>query len=552
MSKRILTSAIAPATELRVVSYSRVSTTAQTEDEEGNAREDASPQMQKQRCIHHVQVQKLSYGKLSHFVEHLVDVGSGKDTRRPAYQKLLGMIARGEFDLLVATELSRLNRNTREFLELVDLCRRNNVEISIVSTPIDFSTPMGNMMISMMASMAQVEREMTGQRVSENGRARLLTEGKINVGDVILGLDRDPTPGRRGHFVRNDAELEIVRSILELFLQLPSKGQLLEELHKRGISGKVKMDGKKKGQGAKLTEHQLSIILENTKWRYRGLWRINLSKKDHPEPEKLPVSERFKEIPLPHGPLLDISLLDRVQEKMQSTYDLKKRVGKDNHVYILSSLLQTSEGARFAGQPAKDLRYRYYYCSSVKRRIRCDEIEPLVIERLKGFFLDDEVFAKMAEKAAQRRDLGLPTLRRRCDALMAELADLDGREGALREKVQASALIDDEFLSWMREQVGELRQRRQQRAHELTVLQRMLKDAERTPDLRDTRKALKELVDRFDALTRTEQREALEKVISKIEVGEKELTLVFFSSGLRDSRRTRVSLCHMDGGSDGT
>ena len=151
MSKRILTSTTAPATELRVVTYARVSTVAQTEDADGCAREDASPKMQERRCIQHVQVQKVGYGKLIHFVDHLVDVGSRKDTRRPAYQRLLTMIARREFDVLVAAELSRLNRNTKEFLELVDLCKRHNVEISIVSTPIDFSTPMGNMMISMMA-----------------------------------------------------------------------------------------------------------------------------------------------------------------------------------------------------------------------------------------------------------------------------------------------------------------------------------------------------------------------------------------------------------------
>ena len=84
--------------------------------------------------------------------------------------------------------------------------------------------------------MAAFERELTGKRVSDNARSRLITDGKINGTSEILGLDK--CPQRRGHFIPNKEEIKVVEKIFKTYLKVSSKRETLKELEALGISDK--------------------------------------------------------------------------------------------------------------------------------------------------------------------------------------------------------------------------------------------------------------------------------------------------------------------------
>lgn len=184
--------------ELRYVLYTRVSTQGQHLDENGNEREDASPEIQKRRCMDYIKVlnnnRKHQGLKGEYRVVHILeDLGmSGKNINRPGYKKLVELIEAREIGGVIATELSRLSRSVLDFLELVKLCEDNNVKIHILGLNLDTSTPFGRVIVIILVALAQFEREMTSLRTKENAIKRLLDDGKINGAGEILGLDSDP------------------------------------------------------------------------------------------------------------------------------------------------------------------------------------------------------------------------------------------------------------------------------------------------------------------------------------------------------------------------
>ena len=494
---------------LQGVSYARVSTINQLEDRNGFKREDDSPKAQMQRCIQFIEFKnnRNSASKYA-FIEHLNDPGySGKDTNRPAYNRLWQLIAERRINFVVASELSRLSRSVMDFLEFIQHCQRHDVEVMIIGLDLDTSTPFGRMMIVILIALAQFEREMTSKRVKDAALIRLVKDGKINGSAEILGLVRDVH--KRGHFIIDPDGLQTAELLMKMFVRFSSKQKVIEEAKALGIKGK---------SGKPIIMHNLSVILENARWRYRGLWYVNKENERIPDSE-LPEEKRFKAIPLPHGQLLPTELLDEVDAKLKDTYEKKKRSGKDNYIYLLSNVLRHEDESKFGGQPGKDRQYRYYYNAKHKIRIRCDELDPIILKRVKEYLTDNDVFPAMVRRAIERQHAELPSIATEMATKEKALAELD-----LAEKELNSKLLDSEvrnrpgFMDWLENQVTELKAKRLRLRSELETLKQShqtIMDRSGFPNLE---KALKEFSKGFDELSRVQQRSLIEKIIREVRV----------------------------------
>ncbi len=104
----------------------------------------------------------------------LSDIGrSGKNTRRPGYQQLLEAIRGGQVSAIYAYSLSRLNRSVRDYSDLADLCVEKGVAIRLVHEgEQDFTTPNGRFIATILAAVAQMQREIDSERQKDNIRAR--------------------------------------------------------------------------------------------------------------------------------------------------------------------------------------------------------------------------------------------------------------------------------------------------------------------------------------------------------------------------------------------
>ena len=96
------------------------------------------------------------------------DKASGKDTRRPALDDLLGFVRDG--DTVVVHSMDRLARNLDDLRRLVRQLTERGVRIEFMKEKLTFTgedSPMANLMLSVMGAFAEFERALIRERQRE-------------------------------------------------------------------------------------------------------------------------------------------------------------------------------------------------------------------------------------------------------------------------------------------------------------------------------------------------------------------------------------------------
>lgn len=94
-----------------------------------------------------------------------IDMCSGKDMQRPQLKAMLDFMREG--DTVVVESFSRLARSTKDLLEIADIMTEKGVEFISQKETIDTSTPAGRMLLTILASISQFERECIRERQQE-------------------------------------------------------------------------------------------------------------------------------------------------------------------------------------------------------------------------------------------------------------------------------------------------------------------------------------------------------------------------------------------------
>jgi DNA invertase Pin-like site-specific DNA recombinase len=162
MTKRSASSPTrSPVVRARMVLYIRVST-----DEQSNGLD-----AQRVALEHAGEYQGWKVAEL------VADEGqSGKDLDRPGLKRALSRISTGRADGLAVTKLDRLSRSVIDAGELADWFDRAGARLVALDMNIDTSTPSGLMILHVISSVAQWERETIAQR-TRDGLAALRAKG---------------------------------------------------------------------------------------------------------------------------------------------------------------------------------------------------------------------------------------------------------------------------------------------------------------------------------------------------------------------------------------
>lgn len=99
-------------------------------------------------------------------IQVYTDAGvSGAQSSRPGLDQLLEEAKNGRVSTVITYSLSRLSRSTAHLLQTLALLRDLNIGFISLSEAIDLSTPMGLMVVTVLGAVAQLEREITVERV---------------------------------------------------------------------------------------------------------------------------------------------------------------------------------------------------------------------------------------------------------------------------------------------------------------------------------------------------------------------------------------------------
>lgn len=139
----------------RVIGYIRVSTTEQSDSGLG---------LEAQRQKIAAECARRGW----ELIEIAEDAGlSAKGIDRPALQKSLEALANGEAEVLMCAKLDRLSRSVKDVCQVGDMARYYGWNLILLDCNIDTTTPYGTAQLNMMATFAQLERELIGLRTKE-------------------------------------------------------------------------------------------------------------------------------------------------------------------------------------------------------------------------------------------------------------------------------------------------------------------------------------------------------------------------------------------------
>src|SRR5437870_6321068 len=153
---------------------------------------------------------------------------TGGNTERPALQRLLTDIADGKVDCVVIYKIDRLSRSLLDFAKMMDLFDQQRVALVSVTQQFNTATSMGRLVLNVLLSFAQFEREIIAERTRDK-IAAARRKGKWVGGQPLLGYD---VQGSR--LVVNEEEAVRVRAIFELYLKHQGLIPVVQELEKRG------------------------------------------------------------------------------------------------------------------------------------------------------------------------------------------------------------------------------------------------------------------------------------------------------------------------------
>jgi site-specific DNA recombinase len=287
------------------------------------------------------------------------------------YQRLLADIEACKIDCVVVYKVDRLSRSLLDFARLMEVFEKKRVAFVSVTQQFNTATSMGRLVLNVLLSFAQFEREIIAERTRDK-IAATRRKGKWSGGMPLLGYDVDP---RSLKLVVNESEAEQVRTIFALYLERQGVISVVEELERRGWHNKRWQTRKGYIRGGNLfTKTSLRHLLTNVV--YQG--KVRYKKEVHPGE---------------HQGIVEPDTWHQVQALLQR--QRRPPVAQQRSSALLRGLLHCRACGHAmtptSSQKNGGKRYDYYVCqSSVKRgRQACPArslpraaIDPWVVERV--------------------------------------------------------------------------------------------------------------------------------------------------------------------------
>ena len=162
---------------------------------------------------------------------------SAKSLDRAGLQTALGMLTSGKADALLIVKLDRLTRSVRDLGELVERYFASRFSLLSIGDQIDTRSASGRLILNVLTSVAQWEREATGER-TRDAMAYMKSKGEFTGGNSApYGFSV-----QNGKLVPVESEQEVIRVAKDLQNAGLSRREIAKILDQKGIrsrAGKV-------------------------------------------------------------------------------------------------------------------------------------------------------------------------------------------------------------------------------------------------------------------------------------------------------------------------
>jgi site-specific DNA recombinase len=465
---------------------------------------------QREACLAYIQSQRHEGWKC--LPARYDDGGfTGGNMDRPALKRLLADVEAGKIDCLVTYKIDRLSRSLLDFARIIGIFEQHHVSFVSITQQFNSATSMGRLVLNVLLSFAQFEREIISERTRDK-IAATRRKGKWSGGLPVLGYDVDPQFLR---LVVNSKEATRVRAIFELHLEHQALLPVVRELERRGWRTKtwVTRKGRKLG-GQPFTKTNLHKLLTNPTYAGKLRYKKELHNGEHPA-------------------IVDPAKWQQVQELLQR-HRHKGSAQRNGSGAILKGLLYCrpcglAMSPTYSSKGNK--RYRYYVCSNVQKRgwdhcpsqsVPASPLERIVVEQISKAGQDSERLQKILVEACKQRHIRLAALESDRRRLERELKIMT------ESLVAANASGEGKQSETIQENFGHLERRLAETQVQAMALQQPALEPEQAAQ------ALMVLEQGFEELSGIEQARLIRLMVQRVDYdgGQSKLALRLDPAGL--------------------
>ncbi|USG67176.1 recombinase family protein [Brevibacillus ruminantium] len=348
---------------MRTAIYIRVST-------EEQAAEGFSIAAQKERLLAYTRSQDWSLAGI------YTDEGiSAKSISRPALQRLLTDVKSRKLDVVLVYRLDRLTRSVLDLYQLLQEFEKYDVRFKSCTEVYDTTTAIGRLFITLVAALAQWERENLGERV-KLGMEQMARERKRPGGPPPYGYHL-----LHGELAPHPVEAKVVKLMFQHYVSGFTPGQIAESFNQKGYLGK---------HGGKWSGSTVTRLLRNPVYYGALRWNYAASGGKQKRADDWILAEDS------HPAIIDQDTFDQVQARLKMRRKVHPRVLSSPFVFsgiLYCARCQSEMRGKTASVRKSGKHYRHYYYLCKNRRlglcrapaIREDRLEAALLEQLAAF-----------------------------------------------------------------------------------------------------------------------------------------------------------------------
>jgi site-specific DNA recombinase len=280
-----------------------------------------------------------------------------------------------------------------QFYEVWHVLEKHGVDFASATQDFSTGTSQGKLMLNMLLSFAQYERELVSERTRDK-IAAARKRGLMSGGMPALGYDF-----RDGRLVVNEHEAPLVREIFRIYLERQSLTGTIQELDLRGWTTKTwRTRNGSLREGRAFNKLTLFHLLRRP--QYAGL-----------------VPHRGKLFPGQHEAIVDEAIWSRAQSLLRHNGATGGKEPRNKHAALLRGLLHcavcgSAMNHTFTTKKG-GTRYRYYRCATNEKRgafacpggsVSAHELERRIVERVRDIGKDPELVAEVVRQARTQMD----------------------------------------------------------------------------------------------------------------------------------------------------
>lgn len=429
---------------------------------------------------------------------------SAKDTNRPQLQRMIKDIEQGKIDCVLVYRLDRLTRSVLDLYKLLEIFEKHNCKFKSATEVYDTTSAMGRMFITIVAALAQWERENLGERISF-GFAEKARQGKYPLNFRPIGYNLDL---KTGTLTINNEEAKVIRLIYDLYLEGYSANRLCRYLNDHGIKTKANNSWNDK---------PLMQILKNPLYYGAIRWKDMIIENSH-------------------EPIISKETFELVQQTIKTRYNTEPR--RLSSGYIFTGKVKCFKcGNAMTGYyvngtlaSGEKVIYRQYRCMK-KKTGECKGARSISERKLEEAFIDylgRLDFSDILEEVASS-----PISTKSQDKSIVEIEILNKKLEKIerrKKKWQYAWAEDDSVMTFedFKKRMEEANKEEKQIKEQLLQYKEVEKEKEFSKD--EILKALKNIRKNWDVLTIEEKKRTIGSIVKLINYDFDDKNLIYIKS----------------------